>query len=189
MATPINLFFGDMDGGYPNAANGSTSAITNDSNTFFLDAGKNASYGDMEVYDLQTSILPVDATITGIEVRILNSGYSGGSAGSSTFDCEIFHGIDSQYSNTISTEVDNLQTSPEEIVIGDSTQLWGKTWTKADFYHSSFKVHFDNMVENGPQIGLVGTFIYMRVYYEASTSGLLKLDSGLVQLNSGLITI
>tara|TARA_R110001592_G_scaffold7457_2_gene41799 strand:- start:4467 stop:5036 length:570 start_codon:yes stop_codon:yes gene_type:complete len=189
MAESINLSFGDMDGGYPNAINGSTNAITDNSNTFYLDAGKVAAYADIEFYDLQSSILPSNATIAGIEVRILNAGYNGGS-GTATFDCELFHPSTPGYSNTISTEISNTHSVPgDTIIIGDETEKWGKTWTYADLYDSNFKVHFDNVVESGVTIAMVATFVFLRVYYESPVSGLLNLDSGLVQLNDGLITI
>lgn len=183
-----HLYFQQMEGGYPWSINGSTSAITNDSNIFYLDLGKSSGYADMILHDLDDpDNFTNQNTITGIEVIIEDAGTNSGA--NTSFDTELYNQTDLSYTDPITTTVSALTNpSTDDISVGGSTELWGTTWTYADIFHANFRVHLDNPLEPGSGIALMATFIYLKIYFENTNSGIIRLNSGLTQLTSGKIT-
>lgn len=185
------LYFQHMEGGYPHANNGSTDAITNDANQFYIDLGKSAGYADMLVFDLTDSVIELADTITGLEVIIEDAGTN--SPENTFFDIQIYHPTTDGYSDTITTEVEALSNPSTEIIsVGGSTQKWGiNSWTSSDLSDTDFRVRVFNPEEPGNGIALMASFIYLKVHYTPAppSPGLIQLNNGLIEINAGRVIL
>ena len=176
----IDIFFSTVNGGYPHALNGSTSAIINDSNPFYVDLGKSAGYGTMEVSDPSNNNLISGTTITSLSIVLLN----GFGAESATIQAEIWNHSTSTYTPAFIVDPPNSADTIE--IIPSSIPLWNKTWNITDL--ENIKVKLSNPIEPQGGIALVSTFIYLMVGY-TPPPGKLTLRDGKVFLKEGKIEL
>jgi hypothetical protein len=183
----VLMTFTDMEGGYPHAINNNNTAITDDGLTFYLDVGKTAAYGDIQFLQTEPLDSTIPGTITGIEIIIEAAGTD--STSNTTFDAELYHPVDEEYTSVITTTVTaNTNPSTDNISIGGPTNLWGKTWTQANLEDENFRLHLYNGDEPAGGICLIGDWVYMKIHYTEG-NGKIILDSGKIILEQGKITL
>jgi hypothetical protein len=177
---PISdIFFSTVVGGYPQAVNGSTAAITNNSSEFYIDAGKNAAYATMEVSE-PTVHVPTIATINKLSIVLLNC-YGSALA---TVQAEIWNNSNGAY--TTALVVDPPDNAANIEIVPDSFPLWNTTWEVSDLL--GIKVRLSNPNEPSGGIALRSTFIYLAVDYSLPP-GKIILNDGKVFLKGGKIEL
>jgi len=178
--------FTEVFGGYPQAANGSLTAIISDGGQFYLDVGKNAAYANLTVSNiLNFPSSTFGYEVTGIEIVIVDAGTS--CIIDSEFSTRIYHHGESAFTSTITTTVPaGTNPSSTNILVGGPTELWGKTWTFG-MINDDFRVNLFDPVEPTPAIALMADYIYVKVYYKLTNS--ISFSSGKISMISGNITI
>ena len=174
-----DIFFSTVEGGYPQAANGSTAAITNDSNEFYIDLGKNPAYATMEV-SAPTVHIPTTATITRLSIILLHAM----GANEATIQTQIWNNSNGAYTDGF--VVDPPDTATDIDIVPDSFPLWNTTWEPSDLLDIKVKLSDPNEPSGG--IALSSTFIYLEVDYSLPP-GKIILNDGQVYLKGGKIEL
>jgi hypothetical protein len=182
MPTTTEIFFTIVDGGYPNTINGSTAAITDDSDEFFIDLGKSAGYATMEVSEPHFNSTLVNKTITSLTI-VMRNAY--GPTNGSIVDAQLWHPTDDEYTGNLHFETPATNNGDLE-VIPDTFPLWSKSWTPDDVFNT--KILLNNPQEPSGGIALRSTFIYLMVGYEP-IPGRVNLSQGKVILKGGKIEL
>ena len=176
------IFFTAVEGGYPNALNGSTAAITNDSTEFFIDLGKSAGYATMEVSEPSLVSNLLGTTITSLTIVLRNAF---GPTNGSTVSSQLWHPTTSEYTDALVFEPPTTNNG-ELGVIPNEFPLWAKSWTPDDVFNT--KILLNNPQEQSGGIALRSTFIYLMVGYD-ERPGRVRLDQGRVYFKSGKIEL
>ena len=164
--------------------NGSN-AIVDNSNQFYVDSGKTTSFATIEISGTGGSPNLLDyGTVTGLEVHIEDAQTTSGVG--STVDVALFHDTDNEYSNALEL---SPATLPEDVKVGGSTTLWGKTWSADDI--NNLKVKIFNPTEVSSGVALIATFVFVVVYYVPTPTdkSTVIFESGKINLFEGKIFI
>jgi len=177
----IDILFGEVVGGYPQAFNGERHAIQSNDQQFFIDIGKNSAFETMVVSEPNEFPFNNNSTITSLAIILVNAiGTS-----TSTLTAEIWNETDGAY--TTPFIIVPPYDEPELMeVIPPSFPLWNKSWTPDDI--SGTKIRLANPSEPDGGVALRSTFIYLMVGYTPSP-GKLKLTDGKVFFKSGKIEL
>lgn len=182
------LYFQSVDGGFQGS-----NAIVNDSSEFYLDLGKTVSFATIDISNTGTEILNDYGNVLGIEVLIEDSFTNlGGGSQSNTFDTSLYHTSSGEYTDAITTSIDNDEPLAEPLIIGGEGNTWGKTWSTNDI--NNLKVKLGNPQEpNGTDssIALRGTFVFVRITFDlpSPTGGNIIISNGKFILKQGKITL
>jgi peptidoglycan/xylan/chitin deacetylase (PgdA/CDA1 family) len=137
------------------------------------------SSSDWAEYGFTDLAVPADATINGIEVYV-----EGRQSINRDFTVALWNTSGSPDAFTATqTAVMSTSSNDTTVTVGGPTNLWGKTWTVADFADAPFKV----------RIGATNSYgdayldsVQVKVYYtELSTTGTLIVKNVVINDNSG----
>jgi hypothetical protein len=140
---------GDLDGFELNPVNacgdggGHASDMNSGTNTSTscTDAGK-----DRHIFQDYNINVPVGANIEGISVRM--DAWADSSSGTRRFCAEL--SSDGGLTWTAPQETDNFSTSSSNTeTLGSDSELWGRSWTPADFANANFRLRLTSLSSNG----------------------------------------
>lgn len=157
-------------GTYPWSASGAN--ITSDNNVFDT---SECNMGSQDTYYLKATNFGLsvpNATIDGIEfrIRVYSDDTSGTPGDVGRFvHCETIQGgtIGGTDLNG-STDLNNLSETAH--TFGNSTQLWGQTWTYSDVNASNFGVAFAFTLNGTSHVDIKVDSVEVKVYYTVSTT-------------------
>jgi hypothetical protein len=129
--TNASLAFSDGGGGAVDTNSGTNT------NTGCLDAGKDKHNFTYFVNVGVTGTLPTSATITGIELRLDASADS--TTGAPILCARLSSDSGATWTTTVLSTT-TLTTGEVTYSLGNSTQLWGRTWVPNDFASNKFRV-------------------------------------------------
>ncbi|MGQ0603327.1 MAG: DUF7507 domain-containing protein [Anaerolineales bacterium] len=118
--------------------------------------------------------IPAGAVVTGIEVRL--DGWVDSVTDNPVFDAEL--SFDNGVTWTVYRTTPFLTTSEATYTLGSSTDLWGRTWSPAEFANGSFAIRVTSYGE-GATVTQRDWFLdwaAVRVYYSARLSGTVFSD-------------
>lgn len=118
---------------------------------------------DWAEYGFPDIVIPVGATIDGIEVLV-----EGFATSDRDFEVSLWNISDGADAYT-SAQTANISGSDTTQTLGGTTNLWGKTWTQADFADATFKVRVE--ADNDSGTASLDR-IEVKVHYTASTKDL-----------------
>ena len=174
------LAFAATDGGF----NGSNAI--QQTGDFFIDIGKDNSFATLVIQDTSGGLALLNyGTVLGIEVLITDARSEDDPE--SSVDVSLFHYSDNAYTTAI--EVAPGMSSVDELIVGGTSNTWGKDWSADDI--NNIKIKIDNPQEFAGGIAFKGNYVTMRVTYQLSAEVNIPmiLSQGKIQISEGKIFI